>query len=65
MKSYCTGIAGLRSLCDPFVGLNPSDAAKLIASLAKPLLASDHYRIPELFGSIFSVCRDIDPSSTS
>jgi hypothetical protein len=63
MKNFSMLITTMPSLCDPFVGLNPSDAAKLIASLAQPFIAFNDEMVCLEFQSIISACKDIDPSS--
>ena len=65
MKGWCQFITKLPCLCDPFVGLNPSDAAKLMASVAQWCIGSDNEMAQAHFRSIMSACKDIDPSSTS
>ena len=59
ISAYCQTIIESQFLCDPFTSLNPSDAAKLIASLAQSL--SDQ----QDSNYIISACKDIDPSSVS
>jgi hypothetical protein len=70
----CTRIMSYAvDFCGPYLGLTPSDAAKLIASIAKPLLALykdatfasyDQY-LQDKLGGIIDMCKDIDPSSAS
>ena len=59
ISNWCQGILASSALGDPFLGLNASDAAKLIASLAKSLPDQQDLNY------IISACKDIDPSSVS
>jgi hypothetical protein len=73
ISGACQMIRKLNPLRGPFVGLNPSGAAKLIASVAEPLLPLFPQPAPAGPGQyiggcltwIIGTCKDIDPSSVS
>jgi len=71
MYNICQIIAGMTPICGPITALNSSDAAKLMASIAKPLIVDQEppsYPQSDIYCNLtwtVDACKNIDPSSAS
>jgi len=71
MYNFCQIIAGMTPLSGPITALNSSDAAKLIASIADPLIVNSEppsHPQSTIYSNltwIVDACKNIDPSSAS